>query len=72
LELAALLARTAAYDKMSAQTVKEEINTFKTGSFLIEQCRNVIENKGSLWKTPGLGWNVYENKGDTRALCVCR
>jgi hypothetical protein len=28
-----------------------------------ERSRNVIENKGALWKTWGLSGNVYENKG---------
>jgi hypothetical protein len=31
-------------------------------SFLKEQSWNVIENKGSLWKTWERSWNVYENK----------
>jgi hypothetical protein len=36
------------------------IETLKT----TEQCGNVIENKGPLWKTWGGSGNVYENKGD--------
>jgi hypothetical protein len=31
--------------------------------FLNERRRNVIENKGPLWKTPAASGNVYENKG---------
>jgi hypothetical protein len=32
-------------------------------SFLTEPSGNVIENKGSLWKTWRRSANVYENKG---------
>jgi len=28
-----------------------------------EQCGNVYENKGPLWKTRAGSWNVYENTG---------
>jgi hypothetical protein len=35
----------------------------KNSSKLTEQCGNVYENKGPLWKTPGLSGNVYENTG---------
>jgi hypothetical protein len=28
-----------------------------------ERRGNVVENKGPLWKTWALSWNVYENKG---------
>jgi len=31
--------------------------------FLTERCRNVIENKGSLWKTRERCRNVHENTG---------
>jgi hypothetical protein len=39
--------------------------------FLIEQCGDVVENKGRLWKTRGLSGNVYENKGDTSIKREC-
>jgi hypothetical protein len=32
-------------------------------SFLKERSWNVVENKGSLWKTRERSWNVHENKG---------
>jgi hypothetical protein len=38
---------------------KGEENSLK----LTERCGNVIENKGSLWKTWMQSRNVYENKG---------
>jgi hypothetical protein len=31
--------------------------------FLNERSWNVVENKGSLWKTSERSWNVYENTG---------
>jgi hypothetical protein len=31
----------------------------------MEQCGNVIENKGSLWKKAERRWNVDDYKGDT-------
>jgi hypothetical protein len=39
--------------------------------FLTKQYVNVIENKGPLWKTVNLSWNVYENKGDTSRMREC-
>jgi len=33
------------------------------GSFSNEQCGNIIENKGSLWKKSGPSGNVYEKSG---------
>ena len=38
---------------------KEKNNSLKMN----DQCWNVVENKGLLWKTWGRSWNVYENKG---------
>ena len=40
-------------------------NLKKEFFFLTEQCRDVIENKGRLWKTQRRSGNVFENKGDT-------
>jgi hypothetical protein len=31
--------------------------------FLTDRCRDVIENKGPLWKTRGRSRNVHENTG---------
>jgi hypothetical protein len=36
---------------------------FGKNSFLNDQCGNVIENKGPLWKTRAQSRNVYEKKG---------
>jgi hypothetical protein len=45
---------------MSPPTGKEEtVVTLK----MTERYAYVTENKGPLWKTWGLSWNVYENKG---------
>jgi hypothetical protein len=38
---------------------------------LKEQSRNVIENKGPLWKTRRLSGNVYENKGLSQQIREC-
>ena len=38
-------------------------NSAEEPFFLTERYANVIENKGTLWKTFGRSWNVYENTG---------
>jgi hypothetical protein len=40
---------------------QEEPSRFQNPS---ERPRNVIENKGALWKSRGRNGNPYENKGD--------
>jgi G3E family GTPase len=35
----------------------------RVNAFLKERSWNVVENKGSLWKTRERSWNVYENTG---------
>jgi hypothetical protein len=52
--LAGFFCQPSAFDSQSR---------LEKNSFLTDQCGNVAENKGPLWKTWGLSWNVYENKG---------
>jgi hypothetical protein len=42
---------------------RKPINFENEFFFLTDRTANVIENKGSLWKTQGLTVNVLENKG---------
>jgi hypothetical protein len=50
---------TAARTTSPSSQGKEEKNSLK----LSDQCGNVFENKGRLWKTWGRTGNVIENKG---------
>jgi hypothetical protein len=41
----------------------QQVPQFEANSFFNERTGNVVENKGSLWKTWERSWNFYENKG---------